>query len=529
MDYKYEEILSRVGSWGKYQLIISIIVILSSMCLPMTLLILPMMQKEPNFSYVSPAGTIAITDRQEFCRQVYYSENFGQMYEKIIISEDSMVNWASELKIVCNTRKVLAIVGTVYFLASITSNLAFSKFPDMYGRRRVFLLLNLFSFLSLFQLLYLKHLGQLIVSSFINGLGSLNLAVGSVIISENIDSRYSGLVMGLTNAMFPLGGIINTILIFYLNDWRYFLVFTITVYSFAVVLGFLYLKESPKWLYANQNKEEFTATIDYIAIMNGKETYSEYGNLPTFRRRRSSIVISGKNEDYLRHVYDVLDLVKYKSIRSLSLKNLYLWIISGFSFFGLLLNLEGLTGNIFIDAIVTYSAELIAEIGSGFLSTSIGRKKTALYSFFIAFIGSLLFCMVDLFSLEIVILFTAAMGVASGFNVLYIYTAELFPTNIKSLSISVFSLFNRLAGGTIPILLTYTRNITLAISLLSLGAVLVVMTLPESLGYEPGDELEEIRKDIYEDEDENVDVDKSELKNGKEDYLYFHEVFEDSF
>jgi MFS transporter, OCT family, solute carrier family 22 (organic cation transporter), member 4/5 len=516
MDNKYDEIINRVGQWGKYQLTISIIVILTSMSVPMTLLILPMMQKEPNFTY----NNTAILDKEAFCSEIFYTQPFDIIYNNIQIDPSSMYNWASELKIVCSTRKILAIVGTVFFLASITSNLAFSKFPDVYGRKRVFLVLNFISFLSILQLLYLRHLGQLILAAFLNGLSSLNLALGSVIINENIHSKYSGIIMGLTNAVFPLGGIINTLFIYFFKDWRFYLIFNIIIFATAVILGFLYMQESPKWLYANQYKDEFINTVDYIATFNGKETYSDYLTLPSFRRR-SSITIQGKNEEYRKHVYDVFDLVKYKSIRKLSLKNMYLWIISGFSFYGLLLNLEGLTGNIFIDAIVTYSAEIIAEIGSGFLSSSIGRKRTAFFSFALAFIGSLLFCLINLFSLEIIILFLSAMGVASGFNVLYIYSAELFPTNIKSLSVSVFSLFNRLAGGMIPILLTYTRNITIYISILSLGAVIVVISLPESLGYEPGDEVEELRNKVYEEEDGKV----RETQN----YIYFHEVFDESF
>lgn len=516
MDNKYEEIITQLGKWGKYQLTISIVVILTSMSVPMILLILPMMQKEPEFSY----NNIAILDKESFCKEIFYTQSFDVIYNNIQIDPSSMYNWASELKVVCNTRKILAIVGTVFFLASITSNLAFSKFPDVYGRKRVFLVLNFISFLSTIQLLYLKHLAQLIIAAFLNGLSSLNLALGSVIISENIHPKYSGIIMGLTNAVFPLGGILNTIFIYFFNDWRFYLVFNILTYATSVILGFLYMQESPKWLYANQYKDEFIGTVDYISSYNGKETYSDYLVLPSFRKR-SSITIQGKNEEYRKHVYDVIDLVKYKSIRKLSLKNVYLWIISGFSFYGLLLNLEGLTGNIFIDAIVTYTAEIIAEIGSGFLSTSIGRKRTALYSFAIAFIGSLVFCLINLFSLEIIILFISAMGVASGFNVLYIYSAELFPTNIKSLSVSVFSLFNRLAGGIIPILLTYTRNITIYIAILSLGAVIVVISLPESLGYEPGDEVQELRDKIYEDEN----VQNMETKS----YIYFNEVFDESF
>jgi MFS family permease len=507
----YDEIFDQAGRWGKYQRIVSVLVILTSMCLPVCVLVLPMMQKTPSFSYISPEGNL-IKDQEGFCRDVYFSDNFDVISERIIMDQGTILNWANELKLVCNTRGIIAFVGTVYFLASIGANLSFSNFPDRYGRRKVFVFLNLISFISLLQLIYLKHLSQLIIAAFINGLGSLNMAIGSILISENIDSKFSGQIMGITNSMFPLGGIINTLIMYFIGDWRWFLYYILFVNFIALSLGFFYLLESPKWLYANQQYKEFKFVMNEIANINGNLIPQESNKL-----RHNSINISGKDEEFRKHVYGFYDLIKYRSIRYLTFSNLYLWVISGFSFYGLLLNLEGLTGNIFIDAIVTYSAEFFAEIYSGYASDFYGRKKTALVSFSLAFIGALLFSFVKFHSLEIIFLFAAAIGVASGFNIMYIYSAELLPTNIKSFGVSTFSLFNRLAASIIPILLTYTRNITTPISFLSLGAVLVVLTLPESLEYNPGDEVEEIKDEVYEN------------KVGNEKYLYFHEVFDQSY
>jgi len=95
-------------------------------------------------------------------------------------------------------------------------------------------------------------------------------------------------------------------------------------------------------------------------------------------------------------------------------------------------------------------------------------------------------------------LFISAVGIAAGFNVLYIYTPELFPTNVKSLSMSLFSIFNRIVAASIPLILTYTSHITFIIFAMSLGAVLVILSLPESLGYTSGDEIDEIKGKIYE-------------------------------
>ena len=483
------------------------------------------MHKVPEFIYFDGKETILIQNKTQFCENIYKSESFDLIYDKLILNEsESVINWAYDLKLVCNTRKILALIGTVYFLASICTNLALSKFADMFGRRNIYLLLNLISFLSLFQLLYLKHLSQLIFTSFVLGVSSLNLAIGSVIINETVDKKYSGLVMGISNAMFPFGGLVNIFFMYFFKNWYYYLIFTIVLCVACNILGFIYLEESPKWQYANQYHKDFLKTVEVIAKLNGTNDLSFYDELFKLKQTKNNSIIKlgSKNEEYRTHVYGWYDLVKYPSLRLLTLKNIYLWIFTGFSFFGVLLNLEGLTGDFYVDGIVAYSAEIIAEIGSGAVSSYFGRRNISIISFLLAGVSTCLFSIFKIEFLKIVFLFLSAIGIASGFNVLYIYSAELYPTNVRSLSISVFSLFNRLAASTIPILLTYTSNITPLICVLSFVASFVAFSMQESITYDAGDEIKELKEDIYE-------LEGDKCIEGEKTFMYFHDVFDSNF
>jgi MFS family permease len=492
---KYEQLIDKAGKWGLYQQIISILVIFSSLYSPMILVVLPMMQKVPNFSFHS--GTDTITDRYTLCTQYYYNEPFKVIQNKIKFDPNSIINWAYQLKYVCNTKAIFSLVGTIFFVASICSNLTFSKFPDRYGRKTLFLFNNFLALIAMIQLVYLTHLGQLIFCSFAMGVASLNLALSSIILNEVIDHKYSGLIMGAANAMFPIGGICHALIIYFLEDWRYYLYLLIIFCIGMNILGILYLQESPKWLLANKDNDKFVETVCRISQINGNQIH--FDDVPT---RKGSTTSAGKivipEDQYRKYVYSVWDLIKFPSLRWITLGNLYLWVITGFSFFGILLNIEGLTGNIYTDAFVTYIAEFIAEIGSGLAACKFGRKYSTLVSFILATFGSLLFIYIKYWYFDIIFLFIGVIGIASSFNLLYIYSPELFPTNTKSLAMSVFSTSNRAAGGIIPILLTFTTDITFIISIMSLGAIFVVFTLRESMGFDAGDEIKEIEENIYE-------------------------------
>jgi MFS family permease len=166
--------------------------------------------------------------------------------------------------------------------------------------------------------------------------------------------------------------------------------------------------------------------------------------------------------------------------------------VTGLSFYGLLLNLENLTGNIFIDSLVSYTGELFAEIYSGYLANKHG-KSVLMYSLAINSVGSLALTLFNSIYAKIPLLFMASIGIASGFNVLYIFTPQYYPTNIRAVALSFFSLSNRVAAGCVPLLLNFMPNINFIIGCISAFGVVVVMFIPEVKGYNAGSEVAEKR------------------------------------
>jgi MFS family permease len=339
------------------------------------------------------------------------------------------------------------------------------------------------------------------------------MVIASVMINEMIDSKYSGMIMSITNSLFPLSGLINVFFIYYFKNWLYFHYFTVTIAVANNILGFIYLVESPRWLIANNKMAEFEDSVLFIAKINGRlhETIDEFNS---FYERKNTITESS----FRKHNYKYFDLIKYPSVRWLSLKHSYLWIASGFSFFSLLLNLKGMTGNIYTDACITYTAEFIAEIYSGYISQFMGRKNVIMYAFLLSMIGSFGFSFVKIFYIDYVFLFLASIGIASAFNVLYIYSTESYPTNIKGLTIGILSLLNRLAASIVPSILVITSQVIPIVGILSFVAYFIMLTMEESLYHDPGDELEEFKNKIFE---ENL--------NNTEDSDYIYRIFELSF
>jgi OCT family organic cation transporter-like MFS transporter 4/5 len=522
---KFEDFLSKIR-FGKYQIRIIITVVLTSFVLPVILLLIPMMERTPDFYYRTANQSILITDKDSFCNNTYYTLEFEQIYDKIEIDYSYIDNWAANLKFVCNTRKIFSLASTVFFVGSISSNYGLSKVPDMYGRRNIFIILNIVTTIALLQVCVLNNFSQIIIACFTVGLSSLNLSVGSIILNEVLDKKYSGIAMGLANSMFPLAGLINTLLIYFFANWKVFYFLVCLTSIICSILSFKYIKESPIWLKANGKNTDYIRIIRYIVEVNnnadeinqlneiiknsfgvmteeekvelyddGNESFDTISEIieETVIPKNTDLKLSEINFSYEnKHSYNIKDLFMYQSIRIISFFFVYLWVVTGLSFYGLLLNLENLTGNIYVDSYVSYSGELFAEIYSGYLANKYG-KSILLYSLIMSSIGSLTFTLFNNLFIKIPLLFIASIGIASSFNLLYIFTPQFFPINIRTVAVGFFSLSNRCAAGFVPILLNYFPNISFFIGLISAFAAVIVMFLPEVKGYNAGSEVAEKR------------------------------------
>ena len=518
-----QKMLNVCDNWGKYQKIVGILMIMTSCYLPIIVVVLPMNQISFNFLYEgklyydNDRNNTSNSSASYFCHTIFPNIDYYSLQKIIVIPPNTIKNWSSDLKLVCHSKKIFSLIGLAFFLGAISGYASLGKLPDRMGRETIFKVLNLVSFVCMLQILFLKSFFQVLVCAFVLGISSFNMTLATVILNENMDCYHSSIIMSVTNAAFPLLGIINTFFFYAFQDWRYIFFFVCLV-SFLLNIGCLFfLRETPIWLYANNKKCQFEKTMDFISITNN--TYIE---LIEFRKKLE--IISEANlteEEYSNLYYDqenrdikiyqtkinygVFDLISFKSIRYLTFSNLFLWGVTSFSFYGIFLNIHRMTGNIYQDALVSYIAEYLGVMMSGPLSVFYGRRSVMFYSFVIATFGSILtYLLKGIVEIEILMIFISAIGISSTFSVIYIYSAELFPTNIRTLSLSIFNLVGRLAAGLVTILLSYIDTIDLIIGLLSSVAAIIIFYLPESKGYCAGDEVPEVLEQI--DASENVEI-----------------------
>ena len=125
-----------------------------------------------------------------------------------------------------------------------------------------------------------------------------------------------------------------------------------------------------------------------------------------------------------------IQILSFPSQRKRIILLSFLWFSSGMNIFAILLNLGHIKGDFFMNSILSFSGEIISELGSGYLADIKGRIWVMKYS---SYLGSLSFLIYKFIGMNLKSFFVmgSMFGYAAIYNVLGIYVPENFPVFIR--------------------------------------------------------------------------------------------------
>lgn len=140
--------------------------------------------------------------------------------------------------------------------------------------------------------------------------------------------------------------------------------------------------------------------------------------------------------------------------------------------------------------------ELPSYFITNILMEKIGRKKTLFYGM----IGSGIFCILSEFipgdMVKTIFFVIGKMLITISFSCLYIYTIEVFPTNLRHRFFSICSIVGRIASTLTPLTPILAQEISPSLPLIlfsafALSSSLLLCALPETLNKKMPDTVDE--------------------------------------
>ncbi|KAG8540615.1 hypothetical protein GDO81_018915 [Engystomops pustulosus] len=193
-----------------------------------------------------------------------------------------------------------------------------------------------------------------------------------------------------------------------------------------------------------------------------------------------------------------LGLFRTPAMRRLTISLSMSWFSSSFSFFAIAMDIQRFGFSLHLIQVIFGSAEIPLRILSTIIAAYVGRRFAV--SLFLIFSGVLILCSLaipsDLIVLQLSVTVVAKGFLGSSMLCAYLYTAELFPTELRQTGMGFTNMMMRL-GAVVAPLVMITKAYAPLIPLVVFGIApilcgLPILWLPETLNSHLLDTVEEV-------------------------------------
>lgn len=224
-----------------------------------------------------------------------------------------------------------------------------------------------------------------------------------------------------------------------------------------IITYFWLIPESARWLMISGRKQEAVKVIMNAAQVN-KVRFKErtLQNLHNYCNEISNSIKKSKStENGLRSVLKSNALI----LRIVSC--CFCWFVNAFVAYGLTLNSVDLDGSKYVNFILINLVDVPAYIITYFIMQHVGRRWSLSGTMLIsglACLGSLLIptnCTADSCDstsamLRLTLFLIGKFAITASFGILYVYTTEIFPTNMRNSLMSTCSMIGRVGSMLAP-------------------------------------------------------------------------------
>ncbi|KAK3734881.1 hypothetical protein RRG08_038907 [Elysia crispata] len=503
---KFDGLITELGEFGPYQKRLYFIVCLVSIPAAMQALASVFIQATPdhrcaiptlpNDTYASQGPwhddliNVSIPwdsdgDIYDKCHLRKYTGDLGNetvSCDKWVYKRDTFKStFVSDQDLVCDEKAFVTYANMIFMAGMLIGSFIMGFLSDVLGRKKVLVMSTLGQFAAAFGTAWADSYPIYVALRFFTSFCGVSMFLSAFVIGMELVGPNQRRVAGMIIQLFwCIGLFIETGIAYYLKDWRHFQM-SISMFSIVTAVIFaVFLPESARWLMQRGKTEEASKIILKAADVNGVTLSEKAQNL--------DLEVEGEGE-MIWHMFSYPVLLFRFFVLFMN------WFVSSMVYYGLSLNAGNLFGDIYINFFLMAVVEMVSYLFCLAFLDKAGRKFLQCSSMILGGVA----CTATLFPvmygggdynwLIMVLSLVGKFGASAGFAVIYVYSAELFPTVMRNSGIGICSFMARVGGiiapyiGDLGNIIKGDLGIALPLVIfggLSVGAGLLVLFLPET-------------------------------------------------
>ncbi|KAL0443109.1 UNVERIFIED_CONTAM: Organic cation/carnitine transporter 3 [Sesamum latifolium] len=438
---------------------------------------------EPKWSCINSNSSLSCNENSNPCQLPSESWSWDFPASTSIISE-----WSLE----CAGSIMTGLPASAFFSGCLVGGFALASLADSaLGRKNMLVLSSLLMSLTGVITAASTNVWMYAGVRFIGGFARATVGTCALVLStELVGKKYREKVGIIGFICFTLGFLSLPVIAFSLqgSSWRLIYLWTCVpsvLYSIAV---FFLVRESPRWLFIKGRKEEFAETLRTIAAPANRSslTQSFFGRCADWEEKKQET--------------DIFSALKILGEKGWSCRRLVAVMVVGFGigiiYYGMPLGLGNLSFDLYLSVTLNAISEFPASLLTFLLIGKLDRKGSVLGLSLFSGVCSVCCVLVRWKVLQIILELLSFFSACTAFDIVLIYTLELFPTCVRNSAVAMVRQALVLGGALSPVLVAAGRKNGLLMSYGVFGVTisicgLFVVCLPETRGRVLSDTIEE--------------------------------------
>ncbi|XP_045137667.1 organic cation transporter protein-like [Portunus trituberculatus] len=397
----------------------------------------------------------------------------------------------SEFSLVCDKKKLQATFQSIYMLGTFFCPLIGGYIADRFGRKVVVVVTQIV--VTLFSIIIIFFNNFIIILALRFLLGSSNMLTFFIYAMEVCEPKHRGTVGILIGLPWALSTMAFGGVAYFIRDWRW-LQLAVSLPNVLIFPALYFMDESPRWLIVRGRHDQAMRVLRKAARWNRVKLQPEADLRALMKeiQEESSTCSSVPGNTDINTKKFRLTLPNLLSTRAIQVITAVICIdyfVVSFVFDGLNYSGDIYSADPFLYIILNGLVEVPGYSVTAPIVDRWGRKMPTVVSYILS--GVVIFVIAfippDLPALILTLALAGKVCISGAYQIIYLYSSELFPTEVRMQGIGAASVFAQLASTVVPFVTSVLGSVlpwlpSLIFGIAAAAAGALTVTLRETNG-----------------------------------------------